>query len=364
MTKRVLLFTATTIGVLILIQTPLPVLLLRNIVSPSDAIRLTESLRSAVPGIIVALIVTLTYELGRDKQLSVDTQRSLNRIEDIGRKIEASLDREYREGGHEVLRQLAPRALVGLAIRNAYELDNRIDSLINAVITDRPIFRDVEIAFRLDAASNDGAWNIETQYRVTVKGLHTYLAGFCVGVPTFNQLINLCPNILHLQFFEDEDGRNLAVASLLQEGASAFQYMVADPDGNFGQLVNGRLSAVPEAEYSTYGVPTHGLSGESIVILRCHIDQGANRDVVLISRSKGQFPSSVRYCYYQEDRPAYVSRVIFDWSGLLDHPGREYTLIPFYFPKGPSPAIQPGRRRIEINVEQWLTPGQGILLAW
>jgi hypothetical protein len=142
--------------------------------------------------------------------------------------------------------------------------------------------------------------------------------------------------------------------------------MVSMDDGTNHSVVSSTMQEVPPEEYETYGVPLHGPFGEPVKLLRNVIPNGENRQVTVTSKSSGEIPKDTRFCYYWEDRPAYVRRVIFDWSRMTFPASApaNHRVVPFFIPHGTPPVVDSSMSRIEIAVEQWLTPGQGVTLIW
>lgn len=354
-------FALTVVLLLVALQTPLPVLLLRNFISADDAGNLTSSLRASVPGIVVALVVAFTYERAKDRAFALDLSELKQSLGEVRQEV---FD-ERITLANEILSHREPAELIKFGLEKVYGSNGHIESLMSAIISDRHIYRDVDCFHYLsDTASND-AWQVETTYRVTVQDLPVYLTALTVGNSAAAHLAAECPRLIQILSYENEAGIAKAVDSL-KSSHDAVRFMVSTDDGSSRSVVSSQLEDVPDNEYADYGVPLTGPFGEPVKLMRNTIPNGANNQVTVTTRSIGEIPRDTRFCYYWEDRPAYVRRVIFDWSRMTfpaESPPH-HRVVPFFIPRGTTPVVDGSTSRIEISVEQWLTPGQGVVLLW
>ncbi|MGW7255704.1 hypothetical protein [Streptomyces sp. NPDC054834] len=359
--KKQIAFAITVLTLLVVLQTPLPVLLLRNFISADDADNLTSSLRASVPGIIVALLVAFTYERAKDKAFTTDLSELKRSLGEARQEIAD----ERITLANEILSHRDPADLVKFGLERVYGANGHIESLMSAIISDRHIYRDVDCFHYLSDTPGGDAWKVETTYRVTVHDLPVYLTALTIGNSSAAHLAAECPKLIQILSYEDDMGIARAVDSL-KSSHDSVRFMVSTDDGANRSVVSSRMEEVPEDEYEGYGVPLTGPFGEPVKLMRNIIPNGANNQVTVTTRSIGEIPRDTRFCYYWEDRPAYVRRVIFDWSRMTfsaDSPPN-HRVVPFFIPRGTTPVVDSSTNRIEIAVEQWLTPGQGVVLLW
>lgn len=355
-------FIVVSLTLLSLIQSSVPILILQNLVSDDQAHRLVDTLRTATPGIIVALIVTYLYERTKDEYYS---DRGQQLADEVSRGMSAALEEDNERRYRKYLRDAPPIDLLQAGMQRLYGERTRLDTLVDNLVPERGLNRDVDVHFILrDDPGDPDVWSLEMTYRAMVYDLSEYLVAMVEGNDTASQLYVTCPRLNDVFHFENREGADRA-AEAACTNPSSLRFMIEREEDKFGPLTTAPLRRVPIEQYDRYGVPTTGSDGKVIVLLAAEIPQGANRNVVYITRSSGISDAASKFCYFSDDRPAFVRTVVFDWTGMTAaNAGAQHHVIPFYIAKGEPPTVAPDATRAEVVVEQWLWPGQGILLLW
>ena len=361
-TVRRTAFIGITLLLLVLIQTIVPVLILRNLVSSQEATRLVDLFRAATPGILVALFVTYLYEGARDDYYS---RRQEELAGAISQKLSEVLQEDDERRYLQYLRTAPPTELVEAGMQRLYGDDIRLDTLVDNLIPARGLNRDVDIFFSLsDTPGDPSTWSLEIVYRAMIFDLHEYLIALVEGSDTASQLYATCPKLTNVFNFDNAEGAERA-AERACANADSLRFMIEYEGKKMGPIKTAALQRVPVSEFSQYGIPAAGPGGKQIILLSAKIPEGANTNVVYIARSLGISDNTSKFCYYYEDRPAFVRKVTFDWTSMTVADARaQHHLIPFYIAKGNPPEVSPEATRIEVIVEQWIWPGQGIMLLW
>jgi hypothetical protein len=361
---RRLVFFVITAAILVLIQTPVPILLLANLVSVDEAARLTFTLRAATPGLLVALAVTYLYERSKD----IAYMRSSKELSDhVTSAVLEAIEHDESNRLERLVDSSPPAALVEAGLQRLYGNETRLDNLVDTLLPTRGLLRDVDVSFILRDDGNDPSmFTLDIYYRAMAFDLPEFVVAYVEGSDTASELFAHCPRLTNAFSFDSGSGAESAAARALAD-AEAFRFMVEERNGGkFSSIINGPLQLVPQSEHVLYDVPLAGPRGEKIILLRRDIPNSDGRNVVYMTRSSGTSETVTRFVYYFEDRPAYVRKVSFDWSGLsvAGEPGAQRHIVPFFVPRGAPPIVDEGARRVDVVIEQWILPGGGALLAW
>lgn len=251
-------------------------------------------------------------------------------------------------------------------MQRLYGETTKLDSLVDSLVPSQGLMHDVDVHYTLrDRPGFKDSWILDIAYRAMTHDLPEYVVAYAVRGETSSLLSN-CPSISTIFSFDHQEGAETAAANAMRD-AGAVRFMVEDEDGKkFDRISDMTLERVPDDDYSNYNVPHLGSDNEKIVLLRGSIPNGEGRNVIYTTRNSGIVDSTSRFCFYYESRPSFVRQVAFDWNGMTtaDAKTAQHHIIPFFMPKGNIPVVSKGDVRAEILIEQWLLPGQGVLLVW
>jgi hypothetical protein len=357
--NRIVFFIAA-IAVLVALQTPLVPLLLANLVAAGEAARLTETLRSATPGILVALAVTYFYERSKDAAYQRGEDALAERLTETVRSALAEEDdrRIRRLLAAEPATDLLETALVRLL-----GTSHPVHALSAALVPRRESFGgvDVEMTIR-DSPDSADDFIFESGVRATVKNLPEIVLAFVTDPQLAFQVWTNHPGFSYIYSYDSAAGVEAAVGRMASSRSSV-QYRV-EVGGRWGPATYGRPERVPADEYSNYGLTPE--QRDSVVLLRSAVPDGAENKVSYILRTSGPVARTTRFAYHAQDYLAYVDRIRLDWSNFTVPSGEAFrpTAIPFFALTGPLPEIDDRSGRLDVVVEQWLLPGAGLVLIW
>jgi hypothetical protein len=346
------------IAVLILIQTPVPVLLMSNLVSSEEALRLVGTLRSSTPGVLVALAVTYFYERSKDAAYSSRQEELVDRLTEA---VAATVRQDDHARIARYLETTPPSQVVEAALVRVYDDVQHVDSLVDMLVPVSGPTRDLDLEVVLRDSDMDDRFAVDTTNRITVNDLPEVVLAFTSKTESGTRLWQLCPNLTQILIYESVDGAYLAASNATSD-RNALQYVV-HAGGRVGSLQRGSFEFVPSEEYGRYGIEDSDDLSERPVLVRAPILGGSGNRVTCIMKFTGTVARASRFSYHSMDRLSYVRRILFDWSGFNEESFRPH-LIPFFMPRAPLPAIGATTRRVSIFVEQWLVPGAGVMLIW
>jgi len=356
------IFFMSVVAILIIIQTPLPELLLSNFVSGSDSVRLTATVRTATPGILVALIVTFLYERSKDYAYKRDEERFINRVT---RAVVDAVDREDDVRVRRFFDRSQPKDLLVAAMSYLYPEDTRLETIVDQISPDRKIERDVVIDVVVrDLGGFQDKYLVEHTFWTTFSDLSEYVLAVTSGLDPSKHLWRDCPSITRVYMFDSVSSAQRAIERALSD-QSTIRFIV-ESNGALGALEHRSLERVPAEEYPDYNVAVPTEAERDVVLLRAHIPNGVGNKVRLIEKARGTVDRPCRFASVSMDRVAYIRRVSFDWSNLTIPSSDEHKthLVPFFLPYNKLPSIAPDSKRIDLIIEQWLLPGAGVVMLW
>ncbi|MGS0686500.1 hypothetical protein ACVBEQ_15365 [Nakamurella sp. GG22] len=362
------LFVAAIVVLIALLVSPLPEYLASALFGIDNSQTFFKSLRDTVPAIVVALIISLTYERVRDIVLG-------KRIEDVVTALEAIASRNVvllndLDALNARIKQqqseLSPGEQVRQGLTSALGPRIQMSELIALTLPDRPVFENVYCIFRFSDSKPEfpNDWLIENKYQFEVTGIDEILIALCIGQENTHAVYNTIPSVLHVQHFDTVAGMRAAAAEFLVT-PDGVQVATANQTGEFAAPEFLQLRTVDPARHPDYGLVAAVIEPALLTLMSARLrptPQNTRRRVIL--RTVGVLDRRAGRCSYQEDRPAYIRQVTFDWSGVSDRANLLFNVSAFYTNRGRSPRVQETASRIEIDVNTWLVAGQGAVLTW
>lgn len=341
-----------------LLQTPAPVLLLSNLISAEEALRLTATLRSATPGVVVALVVTFFYERSKDAAYAYSQEELACRLETAVRVVVQQDDMTRMQ---RYLDAVSPSEVIRAALARAHRGAERIDALVDLVEPDGGPSRDIDVQVVIRDTDGPEAFAIDITTSTTMENISEIVVAFTSNIGMGTRLWQSAPRITQIHVFESARGAHDAAQTAISD-PNAVQYLV-EIGGRTGPLQHSSLELVRADEYEQYDIPEADDSDEHPILLRKELAASPGAKVTHIITSSGIAARTSRFSYYSMDRLSYVRRISFDWSGFNEERFNP-RIIPFFSPRNSLPPIGPVTRRVSIVVEQWLARGAGIILIW
>jgi len=347
---RVPTYFAIIVAAIWLVNTPVPQAIIGALFGETVGIELGQSLQRSSRDLFLLLLIAIYLELAKGRQ----QHEIYHRIE---RRFDELLDQSTNQSPADVRRTIIESAdsqeLARAALRRGLQIEAPSNQLVNLIVPNRPVFRDVSITMTLESLPSSLV-KLRTDMHLTAN--------------LRNLLIGATKNAAHSAIVSYECAELFEVLTLpspadIQQPAAAVSSLLniyTLGENSTRRLAFERVSEM-EKRQMLGGLATIPYDDVEIVrAINFPAEQGQIR--LQVSYDIGLSGEDC-YCYWMANRPMYVTQINID-ARNVDIDEVRMDLQPFVGFLGDVSYTRRQPKLFSIALNDWVLQGHGVAFVW
>ena len=348
---RSLLFFASIISVIALVNTPAPTWMLTTLFGPKVGESVGVSLRGFTRDLFLLLLVSIYFELVR-------TRAQTNTLH----SIEASV-RDLKNQVHDMfpkriqalaLESADPKKMIEHAVRRLFKSDKETRSIVSQLTPTKKIYNEVSIELR-SLAVTEKTVSIFMSIALEAELDHVHI-GVTKGAEHTSALATSPFDFFDVITIPSETDLKTIQKSL----QARIKLYYKDQSDRFKEL---RFINVPRPEQTVLLTPPAGMTHDDFIIFR--LPTGTTLTGLQKVRAEYFFEISYgeHFIYWYADRPMFVRQIIIDANTIAmasGHPVR----FQLFLADSESSVVDIHESRLSMKLDKWLLDGHGAIAIW